>query len=230
MSTRKFGIRRVMTPNQIVAYNVAKARALRGWTQEQAAEALAPYLGARLSEASFSALERSAWKVEPHQAVLRRRPARAVPRVRPPHRVLLHPAAASLRRRPLRPRRRHQGTRPHRAARRHPRHTRQPRATGKHELLAYSASQAPEPRSKREKPSVSPNDLPHRLEPIGTLRAKALLRQAFGELDDAGEVLERLAEALRLLDDTASHVTADETSRNDTGSTPARARKSAAKR
>src|SRR5438309_2341992 len=47
------------TPNQIVAYNVARARLLRGWTQEQAAEALAPYLGARLSSASFSALERS---------------------------------------------------------------------------------------------------------------------------------------------------------------------------
>ena len=29
MSTRKFGLRRVMTANQIVAYNVAKARALQ---------------------------------------------------------------------------------------------------------------------------------------------------------------------------------------------------------
>src|SRR5207237_7093666 len=37
---RKLGLRRTMTPNQIVAYNVAKARELRGWTQEQAAEAL----------------------------------------------------------------------------------------------------------------------------------------------------------------------------------------------
>ena len=52
-----------MSPNQVVAYNVAKARAIRGWTQEQAAEELAPYLGARLSTASFSALERSAWNV-----------------------------------------------------------------------------------------------------------------------------------------------------------------------
>ena len=59
-ATRKFGMRRVMTPNQIVALNVARARALRGWTQEQAAEALAPYLGAKLSGPSFSALERSA--------------------------------------------------------------------------------------------------------------------------------------------------------------------------
>src|SRR2546430_1222963 len=57
---RKLGLRRTMTPNQIVAYNVAKARELRGWTQEQAAEALAPYLGAKLSVGSFSALGRSA--------------------------------------------------------------------------------------------------------------------------------------------------------------------------
>jgi hypothetical protein len=30
---RKLGFRRTMTPNQIVAYNVARARALRGWTE-----------------------------------------------------------------------------------------------------------------------------------------------------------------------------------------------------
>ena len=47
------------TPNQVVAYRVALARKLRGWTQEQAAAELAPYLGARLSPASFSAIERS---------------------------------------------------------------------------------------------------------------------------------------------------------------------------
>jgi len=47
-ATRPFGIRRVMTPNQVVAYNVIKARALRGWTQEQLAERAemnASYLG-----------------------------------------------------------------------------------------------------------------------------------------------------------------------------------------
>src|SRR5688572_9732816 len=59
--TRKLGIRRTMTPNQVVAYNVARARALRGWTQEQAAEALARYLGTKLSGPSFSGLERCAW-------------------------------------------------------------------------------------------------------------------------------------------------------------------------
>lgn len=47
------------TPNQIVAHNIAKGRLLRSWTQDQAAEACAPYLGTRLSPASWSALERS---------------------------------------------------------------------------------------------------------------------------------------------------------------------------
>jgi transcriptional regulator with XRE-family HTH domain len=47
------------TPNQIVSHNVAKARLLRGWTQDQAAEACARHLGTRLSPASWSALERS---------------------------------------------------------------------------------------------------------------------------------------------------------------------------
>ncbi|MBA2283325.1 MAG: helix-turn-helix transcriptional regulator [Acidimicrobiia bacterium] len=47
------------TPNQIVAFNLSKARLLRGWTQTQAAEALEPYLGTRLSPASWSAMERS---------------------------------------------------------------------------------------------------------------------------------------------------------------------------
>ena len=47
------------TPNPIVAHNMAKARLFRGWTQDQAAEACEPYLGTRLSPASWSALERS---------------------------------------------------------------------------------------------------------------------------------------------------------------------------
>ena len=48
-----------LTPNQVVAYNLARARAMRGWTQDQAAEALAPYLGTRWSKASLSQAERS---------------------------------------------------------------------------------------------------------------------------------------------------------------------------
>ena len=52
-------IPRQYTPNQLVALNVVRARALRGWTQEEASAALAPYLGTRWSNASFSAIERS---------------------------------------------------------------------------------------------------------------------------------------------------------------------------
>jgi transcriptional regulator with XRE-family HTH domain len=48
-----------LTANQVVAYNLARARELRGWTQERAAEAIAPYLGLRWSKASFSQAERS---------------------------------------------------------------------------------------------------------------------------------------------------------------------------
>jgi transcriptional regulator with XRE-family HTH domain len=48
-----------LTPNQVVAWNLAQARALKGWTQEEAAEALEPYLGRRWSKASFSTAERS---------------------------------------------------------------------------------------------------------------------------------------------------------------------------
>ena len=50
---------RAWTPNQVVAHNIARARLLRGWTQEQAATEVAPYLGTKLSTASFSAIERS---------------------------------------------------------------------------------------------------------------------------------------------------------------------------
>ncbi len=54
-----------MTANQVVAYNMAKARALRGWTQGRVGEELAPYLGVRLSVQNISAKERSAWRSEP---------------------------------------------------------------------------------------------------------------------------------------------------------------------
>ena len=59
MSRRPRPARPAWTPNQLVAHNVAKARLLRGWTQDQAAEACEAYLGKRLSPASWSALERS---------------------------------------------------------------------------------------------------------------------------------------------------------------------------
>ena len=48
-----------LSANQIVAYNLAQARMWRNWTQEQAAEAIEPYLGVRWSKASVSQAERS---------------------------------------------------------------------------------------------------------------------------------------------------------------------------
>src|SRR5687767_8644167 len=48
-----------MTPNQVVAYNLTRAREWKGWTQDQLADALEPYLGKRWSKASVSQAERS---------------------------------------------------------------------------------------------------------------------------------------------------------------------------
>ncbi len=47
------------TANQVVAFNLAQAREWRDWTQEEAAEALEPFLGVRWSKATFSQAERS---------------------------------------------------------------------------------------------------------------------------------------------------------------------------
>ncbi|MGI8792333.1 MAG: helix-turn-helix domain-containing protein [Acidimicrobiales bacterium] len=214
-ATRKFGIRRVMTPNQIVAFNVARARALRGWTQEQAAEALAPYLGAKLSGPSFSNLERSAVKVDRIRQfsaddllALSRGfdlPIGFFFTPLPPamDAGLYGPDAGNKGLDPIVLLDAILGT---------------PDNLGywADELLAYSASHAPMPRSKREKPSVSPADLADRLGPLVELRAQALLRNVLGDLDGASDLLERLAEALRLLDETARTGTADQTKRGGT--------------
>jgi hypothetical protein len=45
--------------NQVVAYNVARARRDRGWTQVETSERLAPFLGYRLHQAGVSAIERT---------------------------------------------------------------------------------------------------------------------------------------------------------------------------
>lgn len=49
---------RTIDANQIVGANFRLARELRGWTQEEAARELAPYLGQVLPKASISAIER----------------------------------------------------------------------------------------------------------------------------------------------------------------------------
>ena len=43
-----------LTPNQVVAYNLTRAREGKGWTQDEAADALAPYLGKRWCPSSGS--------------------------------------------------------------------------------------------------------------------------------------------------------------------------------
>ena len=210
MSTRKLGLRRTMTPNQIVAYNVAKARALRGWTQDQAAEALAPYLGAKLSGPSFSGLERSAWTVSRIKQfsaddllALSRGfdlPIGFFFTPPPPDfdAGLYAPDAGIKGLDPIVLLDAILGT---------------PDNLGhwEDELLAYSASTAPMPKSKREKPSVSPADLAERVTPLAAQRARALLRRSFGDIDEARDVLERLTELIDTLDDTAHDDTANET-------------------
>ncbi len=49
---------RTIDANQIVGANFRLARELRGWTQEEAARQLAPYVGQVLPKASISAIER----------------------------------------------------------------------------------------------------------------------------------------------------------------------------
>ena len=48
-----------MTVHQIVAHNVFQARTLRGWTQQQAAEAISATLGKPLTAAGLSAIEKT---------------------------------------------------------------------------------------------------------------------------------------------------------------------------
>lgn len=48
-----------LTPNQVIAYNLRRARGLHGWTQAAAAERLEPYLGERWSRVVYSVAERS---------------------------------------------------------------------------------------------------------------------------------------------------------------------------
>jgi hypothetical protein len=183
--------------------------------QEQAAEALAPYLGAKLSGPSFSGLERSAWTVNrvkqfsaddllalsrgfdlpigffftpppPDFDAGLYAPDAGIKGLDP---IVLLDAILG---------------------------TPDNLEYWEDELLAYSASTAPAPRSKREKPSVSPSDLAERVTPLAAQRARALLRRSFGDIGKARDVLRRLTELIDTLDDTTSHNTANEATRGRT--------------
>lgn len=52
--------KREFTASQVVAYNFTQARKLRGWSQDETADRLASFVGARWGKANISALERSA--------------------------------------------------------------------------------------------------------------------------------------------------------------------------
>jgi transcriptional regulator with XRE-family HTH domain len=59
MNTTEHDYWRPLSPNQVVAYNLARAREARGWSQEEAGRRLEPYLGTAWSKATFSQAERS---------------------------------------------------------------------------------------------------------------------------------------------------------------------------
>ena len=151
---------------------------------------------------------------EPGEGVLGRRTACAQPGVRSRW-VLLHSTPTRVRRRVARARRRPERLDPI---------TLLDAILGtpdnlhhwEDELLAYSASTAPKPRSKREKPSVSPPNLADRLTTLVRLRGQAFLRNALGDIDGASDLLERLAEALRLLDETTPDDRSDDPTRTGT--------------
>jgi len=56
---RKLSPQEAPTVNQLVAYNMTRARRSRGWTQQEVAERLEKYTGRSWSKASISAAERS---------------------------------------------------------------------------------------------------------------------------------------------------------------------------
>ena len=54
----------IYSVNQVVAWNLWKARREKGWTQAEATQQLAPYLGEEWSVATYSAAERSAQRFD----------------------------------------------------------------------------------------------------------------------------------------------------------------------
>lgn len=189
---------RTWSANQVVAYNLARARALRGWTQQQAADLLAPYLGSRLSLASFSAIERSIAGTRVKQFSADELVALS--------RVFEVPLGWWF-------------TPPPDGALYTPDHEREgldfaelvDLALGTPDTLPawvdalrqWSAAQA-----DRGEPA-SPPDASARTITHAELRAQTLVREQFGDLGEASDVLRRMADVIDRLDDATSPTTSD---------------------
>ena len=184
------------TPNQVVAYNIAQARLLRGWTQEQAADALAPFLGTRWSSASFSAVERSVaggrvreftadellalargfrlpigWFLTPPASL--RDVELSVPDVKGPadRRILLDAVLG----------------------------TPDSLEPWKEALMAWPAGSGTTAKGKREVADVH-----GAIDDLVRTRAQMLLRESFGDIDEARAVLDRLRAVLDSLDELST--------------------------
>jgi hypothetical protein len=190
---------RTRSPNQVVAHNLTRARLLRGWTQDQAAAALAPYLGSHLSAASFSAIERSiaGTRVKQFNADELVALSRAF-RV-PLGWWFTPPPDGTL-------------------------HTPDHQRTGLDfaqlvdivlgtpdtlpawtEALEQWAAQ----RAKTDRGKAPTAGAPGRAGEQVELRARALVRERFGDINEASDVLRRLADLLDELDEADQHRTAD---------------------
>jgi transcriptional regulator with XRE-family HTH domain len=191
-----------------VAFNISRARLKRGWTQDQAAEALAPFLGARLSTASWSAIERSVdgGRIREFTADELVAFARGFDL---PLGWFLTPPPASDDIRVAAPDTKDKGLDP-----------RQlldvvlgtPESLAEWEQvlltwpsLAHRARVGPD--GKMEPLGRVDADVHQRLEGSARLRARMLLRDQLGDLDHARDVLTRLTELLEELDDPPNPTT-----------------------
>lgn len=202
MARRKKSTIPTWTPNQIVAHNLSKARLLRGLTQDQAAETCAGYLGTRLSPASWSALERSVDGVRIREITADELVAFARAFDLPIGFFLTPPSAWDN----------HLVSTPD-----HPDGLEPvelfdvvigtPDNLGAWEqyLLSWPSPSHRvrlQPDRTIEDLGRDQDDVHPRLAGPTTLRARLLLREQFGDLDAARDVLDRLATALAALDET----------------------------
>ncbi|MGH9029462.1 MAG: helix-turn-helix domain-containing protein [Acidimicrobiales bacterium] len=202
-------LRRTYSPNQVVALNVARARALRGWTQQEAADAIAPYLGSRLSAASFSAIESSIRGLRVKQFSADELVAFArgfrLPLgwffTPPPAEQLAGLATADAG---------YAGIE-FRVLLDTVLGTPETLPEWEQALTAYASESAAQ--EQVEEAEVAGKS-PERLKQIFRLRARTLLRETFGDLDQASAVLRRLAAVLEEVDEVVA--TGDDSAPTDT--------------